>query len=567
MKTRAWFPSLLLSVLLFSVTFAEPPTEQRIVFLGDSITNAGRYIEIIEAAIIAAQPDSKRIFIPLGLSSETVSGLSEPGHAGGAFPRPDLHERLDRVLEKAKPDLVIACYGMNDGIYHPLNDERFLAFQNGMKRLHDKAIAAGAKIIHVTPPVFDPLPIKQKVLPPGLEVYEKPYQGYNEVLDAYSQWLLDMRTNAKWQVIDLHGPMNAALAEKRQADPNFAFAKDGVHPSPEGQLLIAKVILDAWGMKLNADGTPNHPFGTEILGLVQKKLAFLKLAWLSHVGHKRPGIKPGLPLSEAERQALELDEKIRELARRRNNQLPKTSGFWHGYPKHDLVVADKPVTVVAPQTAAVGLPWVWHGEFFGHKPNPDIALLEKGFHIVYMKINDMLGGPPAVELWNQCYHELTSKYNFGTKPALVGLSRGGLYCYNWAIANPDKVSCIYGDAPVCDFKSWPGGKGKGKGDPKNWSLVLKLWSFPDEATALASKANPVDNLEPLAKQHVPLLHVFGDADDVVPWDENTGLIESRYKKLGGEIQLIRKEGVGHHPHGLTDSKPIVDFIVKNAGNE
>ncbi len=425
MKTRAWLHGWLLSVLLVSLSYAEPPTEERIVFLGDSITNAGRYIELVEAAIIAAQPESKRIFIPLGLSSETVSGLSEPGHASGAFPRPDLHERLDRVLEKAKPNLVIACYGMNDGIYHPLNDQRTLAFQNGMKRLHDKVIATGAKIIHVTPPVFDPVPIKQKVLPAGLDVYEKPYQGYNEVLDAYSQWLLDMRTTAKWEVIDLHGPMNAALAEKRKADPDFTYAKDGVHPSPEGQLLIAQVILDAWGMKLNADGTPIHPFGAEILSLVQKKQAFMKLAWLSHVGHKRPGVKPGLPLSEAEQQARELDEKIRDLARQRKKDLPKASGDWHGYPKHDLVVAGKSVTVVAPKTAAAGLPWIWHGEFFGHKPDPDIALLGKGFHIVYMKINDMLGCPQAVELWDQCYRELTTKYDFGSKPALVGLSRGG----------------------------------------------------------------------------------------------------------------------------------------------
>jgi len=555
----------LLFSLLLTVTSvaAELPPEQRIVFLGDSITQGGGYIEVIEAALVAQHPDSNKIIIPLGLSSETVSGLSEDGHAGGKFPRPDLHERLDRVLEKAKPQLVFACYGMNDGIYYPLGAQRTKAFQDGMKKLHDKVTANGARIIHLTPPVFDPVPIKERVLPPGLDKYEKPYQGYNEVLDFYSDWLLDMRDEAKWTVLDIHGPMNAAIAEKRKTDPEFTFSRDGIHPGPEGHLLMAHAVLDALGLKVKADGTPDHPNGAAILAVIKKKHAILRSAWLSHVGHKRPGNAPGLPLPEAEAKVAEFDAEARKLANSKEIVFPKQTGEWNGYAKHELSIAGKSVTVVAPKTAAAGHPWVWHGEFFGHKPAPDIALLGKGFHIVYMKINDMLGCPDAVKLWNQCHTELTTSYGLSTKPALVGLSRGGLYCYNWAIANPDKVSCIYADAPVCDFKSWPGGKGKGKGDPRNWGFVLKLWGFKDEAEALAYKGNPVDSLASLAKAGVPLLHVFGDADDVVPWDENTGLIESRYKALGGSITMIRKPGVGHHPHGLEDSTPIVEFIESN----
>ncbi len=552
---------LILSFLLATgLSAGELPKEQRILFLGDSITQGGGYIEIIEAALIAQHPEVTKEIIPLGLSSETVSGLSEDGHAGGAFPRPDLHERLDRALEKAKPQLVFACYGMNDGIYYPLGAVRTKAFQDGMKKLHAKVTAAGARIVHLTPPVFDPLPIKARVLPPGLEKYEKPYQGYNEVLDFYSDWLLDMRGEAKWEVLDIHGPMNVAIAEKRKTDPEFTFSKDGVHPGPEGHLLMAQAVLDAWGLKVKPDGTPDHPNGAAILAMVKKKHAILRAAWLSHVGHKRPGNKPGLPMEEARTKAAELDAEARKLASAKVVTFPNQTGEWNGYAKHELMIAGKFVTIVAPKSAAAGRPWVWHGEFFGHKPAPDIALLGKGFHIVYMKINDMLGSPGAVKLWNECYAELTTKYGLSKKPALVGLSRGGLYCYNWAIANPDKVSCIYADAPVCDFKSWPGGKGKGKGDAKNWALVPKLWGFKDEAEALAYKGNPVDSLAPLAQHKVPLLHVFGDADDVVPWEENTGLIESRFKALGGSITLIRKPGVGHHPHGLEDSTPIVEFI-------
>ena len=224
----------------------------------------------------------------------------------------------------------------------------------------------------------------------------------------------------------------------------------------------------------------------------------------------------------------------------------------------------KPVLVVVPKREATGRPWVWHGEFFGHRPEPDIALLGLGFHIVYMQVPNMLGCPQAVENWNAFYRELTEKYGFARRAAIVGLSRGGLYCYNWAAANPEKVTCIYGDAPVCDFKSWPGGKGKGQGSPQDWQLVLERFGFRSEAEALAYDKNPVDNLEPLAQAHVPLLHVYGDADDVVPWQENTGVVAERYRKLGGSIQLIAKPGVGHHPHGLDDPTPIVEFIVKHS---
>lgn len=309
-----------LLILALSLTFAAgsawsagPPKEKRIVFLGDSITQAGGYMEIIDAALIAGDPGTRYEIIPLGLSSETVSGLSEKGHAGGQFPRPDLHERLDRVLAKAKPELVLACYGMNDGIYQPPSPERTRAFQDGMKKLHDKAIAAGARIIHLTPPVFDPVPIQAQVLPDGLEEYPQPWQGYNRVLDQYSDWLLSMRDHG-WEVLDIHGPMNVALAEHRKTDPKFTFAGDGVHPGAEGHILMAGPVLKEWGLKVKPDGIPEVPEGPAILAAVRKKHALLRAAWLSEVGHKRPGIDPGLPLPEAETKAAVFDAEARKLA-------------------------------------------------------------------------------------------------------------------------------------------------------------------------------------------------------------------------------------------------------------
>ncbi len=265
-----------------------------------------------------------------------------------------------------------------------------------------------------------------------------------------------------------------------------------------------------------------------------------------------------------------------QLASVRAAEFPGKPTDWHGFDRYEFKINDNTVSVVAPKQTAPGKPWVWHGEFFGHRPEPDIKLLEKGFHVVYLRVPNMLGSPQAVEHWNNCYAELTKTYQLASKVALVGLSRGGLYCYNWAIANPEKVACIYGDAPVCDFKSWPGGKSKGSGtgpgSASDWALVLQQWKFSSDAEAVAYKDNPVDRLQPLAEAGIPLLHVFGDADEVVPWEENTGLIAERYPKLGGHIELIRKPGVKHHPHGLEDPTPIVDFILRHArppveGNE
>ena len=146
---------------------------------------------------------------------------------------------------------------------------------------------------------------------------------------------------------------------------------------------------------------------------------------------------------------------------------------------------------------------------------------------------------------------------------LIGLSRGGLYAYRFAALNPDAVSVIYGDAPVCDFKSWPGGKGKGDGSPEDWKRLITYYNFKDEQEAMESKLNPIDILPVIAQHGISIVHVVGDADTVVPFEENTAILQERFEKLGGTIQVYHKQNCGHHPHGLEDDSPVVDFILKH----
>jgi lysophospholipase L1-like esterase len=273
----------------------------RVVVLGDSITYAGNYVDFIEAAIRLRDPAWRGEIVEIGLPSETVSGLSEPGHADGRFLRPDLHERLDRVLAQLKPDCVIACYGMNDGIYLSFANDRFEKFKEGILWLREKVAAAHATLIHLTPPVYDPKPAKGK------------HADYNEVLDRYSDWLLAQRSKG-WNVIDIHGPMKAELAARRAKNAEFFFAKDGVHPDRLGHAIMARAILTAWNFPpelANAplqwvDGKP-----PKWLQSVSARRKLLADAWLTATGHKRPGMARGKPVAEAEEEAAKLDEKIR----------------------------------------------------------------------------------------------------------------------------------------------------------------------------------------------------------------------------------------------------------------
>lgn len=308
--------SIATAILIFFVVTAaardalpEPlAAAKRVLFLGDSITYGGTYVDFVEAALRSANPQWTAEVLALGLPSETVSGLSEPGHAGGRFPRPVLRTRLERTLAQVKPDVVLACYGMNDGIYMPWSKDRFSRYEAGILQLREQVHAAGAKLIHVTPPVFDALPIKDRILPAGLDQYSAPFAGYDEVLARYSSWLLSMRA-VGWQVIDVHGPLSAAVAKRREAQPAFTFSKDGIHPDRAGHAQIAAAILTGLGLSEEITQLPLRWANEEesaTLRRIRERRKLLADAWLSSIGHERPGMTPGLPLDEAQRKAAEL---------------------------------------------------------------------------------------------------------------------------------------------------------------------------------------------------------------------------------------------------------------------
>jgi lysophospholipase L1-like esterase len=294
--------SLGLQVSVDAQTYSIPADAKRIVFLGNSITYNGKFVSYIDAYLTLRYPGKALEIINIGLPSETVSGLSESDHADGKFPRPDLRERLDRVLKQLEPDLVIANYGMNDGIYLPFGEERFEAFKKGMAWMHQTIESSGAEIIHVTPPIYD----------------EQKGAAYANVLDIYSDWLISRRYTQNWKVIDLHWPMRKGLDEKRSINPDFAFAKDGIHPDDSGHFLMAKILLTGLGENVTNAKTIEEllspfPKGMQVLALVEHRQDIQKLAWLGATGHLRPGIPEGLSIEEANEKVAAINREIRAI--------------------------------------------------------------------------------------------------------------------------------------------------------------------------------------------------------------------------------------------------------------
>jgi len=273
------------------------------IFLGDSNTYAGGYVAHLEARLKYTVPHLK--LLNLGVSSETASGLSEVDHP---FKRPCVHERLDKVLRMTRPGVVFACYGMNDGIYDPPSAERMHAYQHGMLDLAHKVAGSGAKLIVLTPPIFEPEPVaaKGKFGPTeaGRYAYFAPYQRYDDVLQQQADWCLTNQLNAT-AVLDIRSMLIQAKQQRRVNDPNFNYSGDGVHFGDEAHGLIAEFVLG----QLRA---PTEIVSAELsagqLAAAVKRTKLLRDAYLSATGKNRPGLAAGHPIWTAEQLAKAIEE-------------------------------------------------------------------------------------------------------------------------------------------------------------------------------------------------------------------------------------------------------------------
>lgn len=235
---------------------------------------------------------------------------------------------------------------------------------------------------------------------------------------------------------------------------------------------------------------------------------------------------------------------------------------WHGFVKHNFVFEGRNAHIVMPPKPLSGNPWVWRANLPDWHIEIDSILLSRGFYIGYIDCNDMYGNSEAMQLWDRFYDYLVNEKQFSARPALAGVSWGSLYVYGWAKRNPDKVSCIYAEAPVMSIANWVERRRGDSGEDDDLQKLLTAYHFTEEQ-ATRYDDNPVDHLEGLAGFRVPVIHVVCERDRIVPVVDHTVVFETNYKKLGGKVQVdYMTDGITFNGHHFTIHEPqrYADFI-------
>jgi len=216
--------------------------------------------------------------------------------------------------------------------------------------------------------------------------------------------------------------------------------------------------------------------------------------------------------------------------------------------------------IILPAEVTSETPWVWYAPTLPQYPGKEEQwmfqrFLDAGIAVAGIDVGESYGSPAGRKSYTEFFNYLVNTREFGKRPVLLARSRGGLMLYSWAIENPQSVAGIAGIYPVCNLTSYPG-------------IERACGAYglsAEELEADLKQYNPVDRLEPLAAADVPVFHIHGDQDDVVPLPANSGMLADRYRALGGNVTLEVVAGQGHNMWtGWFQSEKLVEFVLANA---
>ena len=241
-----------------------------------------------------------------------------------------------------------------------------------------------------------------------------------------------------------------------------------------------------------------------------------------------------------------------------------------GATRLDFAVPGGSGFVVRPNRAASANSklWIWYAPTFvksmpqmGRYPNAALnwlftRLLDHGVWLAGVDVGESWGNAQGRKAYTNFYKYVRKQYGLSPRPCLIAQSRGGMMLYNWAVEHPHDVGCVVGIYPVTNLAGWP--------DLGGNNILQAYGMSAVELRAHLRDNNPIDRLAPLARAHVPIFHIHGDADKVVPLQPNTLDFVQRYKDLGGtaEVEVIHGKGHEEVPE-FFQSEQVPDFLLRH----
>lgn len=201
----------------------------RMVFLGDSITQQQIYTRYVMNYFALRHPGMEVEFRNAGVGGDTAVGAIK---------------RLNEDVLDLRPDVVSICFGMNDAGYTKFEEERYETFMAGMTVLLSELKRVKAKVVLLTPGPVDP--DKAASWLDG--------KVYNETLARYAEGVKELAARKGLPVYDIHELLLDVQTRAKAEDPEFTMIPDAVHPSPPGQALMAYALLKALGCEEQASG-------------------------------------------------------------------------------------------------------------------------------------------------------------------------------------------------------------------------------------------------------------------------------------------------------------------------
>lgn len=236
-----------------------------------------------------------------------------------------------------------------------------------------------------------------------------------------------------------------------------------------------------------------------------------------------------------------------------------TEDLYHGYRRIQFTFEGRDAILVFPKKAEQKRRWLLKTEYFDAFPEFELEMVRRGFHLAFVKNETRWHKPSDDDAKAHFCAFLRKEFGLAGKCMPVGMSCGGMQAIYFAAKYPECVAALNLYAPVVNLLSCPCALGDAKISlyddyVKNTGRTL--------TELLGYRDHPLDNMDPLVENRIPLFMVSGDSDTVVPYHENGKYLVEHYRKHGAPVEEILVPGGDHHPHCLPDPTPLIEWTLR-----